>query len=73
MSDSKMRTGEVICSVRDAIKKVKFPGSERVARKGSHIIFDVDGETYSCSVQKVKSKKSYDRNSPVHDDDSMSS
>lgn len=61
----KMKPGKVICTIRDAIKQVDFPGNKRVARKGSHILFDVGDETYSCAIKRV-SKNTGDRNSPMH-------
>lgn len=53
MSDKNMQPGEVIRTVRDAIKKADLPGDKRVARKGSHILFTVGNETYSCAIKRV--------------------
>ena len=67
MSEEKMNPGEVIRTVRDAIKSADFPGNKRVARKGSHILFTVGDQTYTCAIKRVN-PKSVGRNSPTHED-----
>lgn len=62
-----MHPGEVIRTVRDAIKSADFPGNKRVARKGSHILFTVNDQTYTCAIKRVN-PKNIDRNSPIHED-----
>lgn len=57
MTDKK-RPGEVICAIRDLIKGSSELKAIRTARKGSHIVVNLDGdETYVISVKHVNKSK----------------
>lgn len=53
---SHMNVGEVVRALRDKIKVHEYPGTNRVARKGTNIIFSAGDDTFSASIKRIAAR-----------------